>query len=546
MSTWTPWLRQIVVGAALLVASAAVTAPAQLDQDTNGCTDLLVAQSTVAGHLVGENSCSITARSITTDNTGRTWDRVDIALGGTAAGYADPVTVGNTREDLTDVPNVLFPQFGITRWVSGVGTYAGGADGQGAGIDVLYPADRTQWTGKVVVLVHGQVNNSPLGHIVPQPVGAPLPATTFDNLYADEWMDAGYAVIYTRRPAASGVPTVLDDAGHTHLVESVNDNIHVLRDFLQTGEKLLTQKLGRTPSIVLWYGHSSGVIAGRLFNYSGLNDRSGGGHFVDGFLSDDPGGGLPLPLSMPMGQVLGASHGQATYPATALLSRAAMAQMVPEFTFAHALYLDQHTWLPGVTYLTLKQQAQVIYRQSGLANKTTLQVVAGVSHIPHSTGSPAHTLDMGPLMPAAIADLTAWVRNGTPPPAPTTGLPGDASLAQQVQLPSVACPTGTRYPWPFPGGAAGQTGWITYDGHSQEPVDARGALVDLNGDGVRDTLPSMRAVWRQRGLLGAHEPLTSAVYVSCVQRDVDSLEKQRLLTPATGAALLQDARRARI
>lgn len=539
------WLRHVAVGGAILAAAGLMTPPTGAIAHDSGCASLLVAHSAVAGHVVGEDSCSVTAESTTTDDTGRLWNREDIALSGTTAGYADPGTVGNTRKDLTDVPTVLFPQFGITRWVSGVGTYTGGADGQGAGISVLYPADRAQWTGKAVMLVHGQVNNSALGAIVPQRIGGPLPATTFDNLYADEWIDAGYAVIYTRRPAASGVPTVLDDGHHTAVDESVNDNIHLLLDFLHTGETLLAQKLGRLPRSVLWYGHSSGAIAGRLLNYSGLNDRAGGGHDIDGFLSDDPGGGLPLPLAMPMGQVLGVRDGQATYPTSALLPTATRTQMVPEFTFAHALYLDQHSWLPGVTYLALKQEAEAIYRRIGLAAKTTLEVVAGVSHIPLSTGSRAGTLDMAPLVEAAIRDLTAWVRSGTPPPAPTTGPPGDESVLDQVQLPSVACPTGTRYPWPAPDGAASTTGWVAYDGHTAEPVDARGALVDLNNDGVRDAVPSMTTVWRQHGLLGPRQPLTPAVYQSCVRHDVDQLERRRLLIPATGDVLIHQSQQFR-
>ncbi|HVV23270.1 MAG TPA: hypothetical protein VHF06_27805, partial [Pseudonocardiaceae bacterium] len=387
--------RNITLVASVALAGAfLVIAPAGADNATS-CAGLLVPHSIVAGYSVGETACAITATSAFQDASGRPWQRVDMALSGTAAGYSDPLTVGYTRKDLTDVPNVLFPQFGITSWVAGVGTYAGGGDGQGAGISVLFPTTPGQWSGKVVLLVHGQANNSPMGQLVPQPVGGPLPPDTFDNLYADEFVDAGYAVIYTRRPAASGVPTRL--ANGATLDESVNDNVTMLRDFLRSGERLLAQHLGRSPSLVLWYGHSAGVIAGRLFNYSGLNDEPGGGHYVDGFLSDDPGGGLPLPLSMPEGQVLGVHRGNVTFPPNAVLSKSTRAQLVPEFTFAHGLYLAEHSWLPGVSYLTLKQLGEQLYRQEGLGNRTRLYVVAGVSHIPNSTGSPAHTLDMGSL-----------------------------------------------------------------------------------------------------------------------------------------------------
>jgi hypothetical protein len=169
------------------------------------------------------------------------------------------------------------------------------------------------------------------------------------------------------------VPTTLAD-GRT-LDESVNDNVTMLRDFLFSGERLITERMGKAPSLVLWYAHSAGVIAGRLFNYSGRNDKPGGGHYVAGFLSDDPGGGLPLPLTMPMGQVLGDHNGTVTYPANALLPDAIRAQLVPEFTFADALYVDRHSWLPDVSNLSLKELGEQLYQQEGLQRTTDLYVV---------------------------------------------------------------------------------------------------------------------------------------------------------------------------
>lgn len=543
-STALPWARRgmrrnVTLVAVTVAVGALLAAPAATADVANDCAGLLVGHSTVANFSVGETSCAITARSTFTDSAGQPWRRVDVALSGTVAGYADPVTIGNTRKDLTDVPNVLFPQFGITSWEPGEGSYTGGADGQGAGISVLYPADPARWTGKTVLLVHGQANNTPLGTIVPQRAGGPLPQDTFDNLYADEWVDAGYAVIYTRRPASNGVPTRL--ANGTTLDESVNDNVTMLRDFLLSGERLLGQELGRTPSTVLWYGHSAGVIAGRLFNYSGRNDKQGGGHYVDGFLSDDPGGGLPLPLTMPMGQVLGERNGKVTYPAAALLPKQTKAQLVPEFTFAHALYVDKHSWLPEVNYLTLKQLAQQLYRQEGLTNKANLYVVAGVSHIPNSTGSPTNTLDMGTLIQAAIPILQNWVAEGTRPPASITAQPGDPSRSKQLLLPPLACPTGTRYPWPTPAGTAQQTGYAPYDGTTAEPVNSQGALVDVNGNGVRDKMPTLTQEWRQLGLINNHEEVTPKTFTACVHKAATTLEQDRLLTQAAATNYQQQA-----
>jgi hypothetical protein len=530
--------RHVTLAVTAAIAGALFVPTASADATTS-CSELLVPHSTVAGFQVGETGCEITASSTFADATGKAWQRVDVALSGTAGGYADPVTVGNTRKDLTDVPNVLFPQFGITSWEPGVGTYAGGADGKGAGISVLYPTDPARWTGKVVLLVHGQSNNSALGDLVPQPTGAALPQDTFNNLYADEFVDAGYAVIYTRRPASSGVPTTL--ANGKTLDESVNDNVTMLRDFLQSGERLITERLGKAPTLALWYGHSAGVIAGRLFNYSGRNDKPGGGHYVNGFLSDDPGGGLPLPLSMPEGQVLGDHNGHVTYPADALLSKATKAQLVPEFTFAHALYVDEHSWLPGVDYLSLKQLGEALYKESGLADKTTFFVVAGVSHIPNGSGSPANTLDMGVLIQAAIPVVQDWITRGTKPPAPITGPPGSTSPSQELRLPPLACPTGYHYPWPAPAGAASETGYVPFDGKTPEVVNSQGALVDVNGDGVRDAMPSMTQEWRKLGLIRQGQTVTRQSFVSCVQQVTSALARNRLLTPAGAAAYVNSA-----
>lgn len=512
------------------VAGALLVVPVAGAGTSQNCQELLVPQHSVAGHVVGETSCAITGQSAAADSAGRAWTRVDVALSGTAAGWVDPQTQGNTRKDVTDVPNVLFPQFGITSWVPATATYTGG-DGTGAGISVVYP--NQGWNGKTVVLAHGQSNNSPMGALVPWPVGSTsVPADTFDNLYADEWMNAGYAVIYTRRPASSGVPAVLAN-GQT-LDESLNDNVAMALDLVQTGEKLLQQRLHRSPSTVLWYGHSAGVILGRLLNYSGLNQRPGGGQYIDGFLSDDPGGGLPLPLSMPEGQVLGTHNGLATWPSNAGLPAMARARLVPELTLAHSDYLDNHTWLPGVTYLTLKQQGQDLYEREGMSARTRLYTVAGVSHIPASSGSPAMTLDMGGLIEGTIGLLDSWVNHGTPPPASITGRPGDGNVDRQLQLPPVACPTGLRYPWPSPGGAASQTGYAAYDGKSLEPVDSRGALVDIDGQGYRGVMPSMQQEWRRLGLVRSGQQVTASVMTSCVRRTTDALVAKRLL-PASAA-----------
>ena len=532
-----------VVGVSLLALTRAGASP----QAPVPCPELLVPQHQVQGHMVGETDCEITGQSTVTDNKGRPFDRVDIALSGSVFGYVDPNTQGNTRKDITDVPNILFPQFGITSWVPATGTYSGN-NGAGAGLTVLYPdpASGTPWNGKVFVAVHGQANNSPLGDLAPQSASGLTP-NTFDNLYADEMIDKGYAVVYTRRPAASGVPATLSDG--TKLDESVNDNVDMILSFAQTGQKLIESKLGHAPSATYWYGHSAGVILGRLINYGGLNFDSHGNRIFDGFLDDDAGGGLPLPLSMQEGNVLGEQGNVATFnPADKIYKTPQdRAKFTKEINFSHELYQDYHSWLPQVSYLNLKRQDTLLMQQEGLSDKMRMYEVDGVSHIAATTSSPANTLDIGGLVGDAGIDLLDnWVQHNVAPPATMADLAAvgghnDHHQPTAVKLPPIACPTGVRFAGPPPAGGDSTTGYVAYDGTSLEPVNSSGVLIDVNGNGYRDTMPTMQEAWRQLGLLGKHQTLTKQAYVSCVTNDVHDLVHDRLLSADIGNWYIQQA-----
>jgi hypothetical protein len=148
---------------------------------------------------------------------------------------------------------------------------------------------------------------------------------------------------------------------------------------------------------------------------------------------------------------------------------------------------------------------------------------------------------MGSLIQAAIPVLQDWVVRGVQPPAGIAGPPGDASQADQLRLPELACPTGFRYPWPGPAGSAQQTGYLPFDGTTDEPVNSQGALVDVNGDGVRDAMPSVSREWQRLGLVRGNQPVSRQVFVSCVQRDVTTLVRDRLLTQAAATAYVQRA-----
>jgi hypothetical protein len=539
---------------AILVTTALATAAAQAIPQpsspsittmtavrTGACpADAVPAAHSVAGHQVGETSCQVTGLTQVSDVHNQPWTEATVALAGTAAGWVE--TAGSPRSDLVDYPRLLFPQFGDTAWAPATTTYAGSN-----GLSVLWPNNPAGWNGKTVVLVPGQENTPPIGTLVPR-AGQGLDPQTFTNLYAGPLIDHGYSIIYVRRQAASGLSATLADG--TTKDTSLNDNVATTVDWIHTAETLLSQSLDRMPSTVLWYGHSSGVIEGRIFNWSGANRNANGTKIINGFLSDDPGGGLPLPLDLPEGQLLGDHDGQITYPPGAGLTAAEKTQMTPELTLAHTEYTPTHTWTTQANYLAEKRAGEQAYERQGLAEDERFDEVAGVSHIANQIGSPPFTLDLEGLVIAQIDNLDAWVTQGTPPPPTIADLQGGNAqprLGQAVDLPPIACPTGFRYGDPA-GGNATQTGYVPFDGHTLEPMTAGGELVDVNGDGYRDALPTLDKAWqstrvRPRGpaLLGKGQHVTKAVYVACVQRDVTSLLHERLLTPAVASWYVQQA-----
>jgi hypothetical protein len=560
-------IRLGALGGALLLLMAGVLPINQLvgatAQTTTPCTNDLVPQQVVQEHIVGESDCEITSQSTVTNNQNQTYNEVNIGLSGTAFGYVDPNTSGNTRMDITDQPNILYPQFGITSWVPAVGQYSGTitASDAGSGLTILYPAAKQDWNGKAFFVVHGEENDSPIGPIVPQTDGSGFTNETFNNLYADEMINDGYAVIYSRREASSGVTATLDNG--TTMNESLNDNVGMLLDFLQTGEKYLQQQLGSAPSSVYYYGHSSGEIVGSLLNYSGMNISPSGKPYLNGFIMDDPGGGEPLPVRLPEGQVLGEQGDEATFnPSDELFQTASERdQFTKTITFNHDLYLSAHTWLPEVSYLDLKREQTSLLQQEGLGDKTRTYEIAGVSHIPNSTGSPANTVDMGGVIAAVIDDLNNWVQNNvaptptisdlatvsktatiSPSSVPSPNFTTDTIDKQtSIQLPPIACPTGVRYGSPGPNGSPTTTGYTAYDGTSLEPVNAGGALVDVNGNGYDSTMPTMQQAWQRLNLLAPGQQLTKTVYVACVTKDVNQLTQEKLLSQGAATWYIQQA-----
>lgn len=193
-----------------------------------------------------------------------------------------------------------------------------------------------------MVAAHGAGSYAPVGELVPRRPDQ-YALLTGANSYVGPMIDKGYAVAYTRRSSAIGPgddeQAVLDD-GRTIGGLSFSYHTGLLRDFAQLARNLVTERLGRAPTRIYFYGHSAGGSLGRLMNYvPGANRDATGNPLFTGFIVDDAGGGYFQPRLLVDGRdVLFAS------PA----DRAAFA---PQLEVAHQAYTGETG-----DYLQLKRE----------------------------------------------------------------------------------------------------------------------------------------------------------------------------------------------
>ena len=83
--------------------------------------------------------------------------------------------------------------------------------------------------------------------------------------------------------------------------QNINMVPELILDEVRLVDTLLQQRLGRKPARNYWWGHSAGAYSGLALNYMlisnpGLNRDPDGRETINGFIADDPGGGLLLPM----------------------------------------------------------------------------------------------------------------------------------------------------------------------------------------------------------------------------------------------------------
>src|SRR5262249_56861637 len=112
-------------------------------------------------------------------------------------------------------------------------------------------------------------------------------------------IDRGYAVAHTLRSSSiigGDVVVTLDD-GTVLAKNNVSSHAGFIAGFTGIAENIVRQRLGHDSQRRYFYGFSAGSLMGRHGqDQPGANKGLRGRRLLDGFLLDDAGGGLWLPI----------------------------------------------------------------------------------------------------------------------------------------------------------------------------------------------------------------------------------------------------------
>ncbi len=559
-----------------------------LKAQTNGaargtaCNEFLVPQVEFKGKKLGQSDCRMIETDL--DMGTRKFKRLDMGISGTIDGYI--AKEGRYNHYFGSNPEFTYPQGGNKNPLFyGIGKYEAET---GSAVIFIYPADRSAWNGKMYVTAHGAGVSFKAGNLKRWDKNLD-PASPLKDIDAYEklMLSKGYAVAKTRRstPMEGGDVVVTLEDGTVVQETNVTEQPRLIMSFAKVGWNVLEKRLGRKPTRTYWYGHSGGARPARIINYQPcLNVNNDGKHIIDGLLIDDAGSGLWEPIVMRGGKDVlftGDDKCQDWFPSTQGKPSAGLAfytlntvnhkdWVVPSIELAHQLYVNETpdsppSWVT-TNFLTNKRLNAKYLRDKGLTAKYRTYEVAGVSHnggemLPEGKRGDVEILVLARVYDGLIDMLDNWVEKGVAPPptksdwAELGGLNKDGTIANpSVRMPEVACPTGVYYPFPPSTGATGQgtTGFVAFDGKSLEPFDGRGAVksdednwyynfVDMNRNGYRDFKETMTEAWRRLGLIAPTETFGRAKYTACVQKAVDKLVADKLITAETAKFYTEDA-----
>ena len=561
-----------------ILSATALYGLAPLDLD---CSTYIGPGKTVHGSRVGPDTCSIVEQPELNNAYAARYRRLQIGINGTIAGYT---VIGRPRlEMLTDLPEFALAQRGnLGPYFHGIGTYYAE---KGSGITLFLPKSNQDWNGKLFVLVHGMSSYGSVGQLQPRKPDQYNPLMG-DNSFAGLMIDKGYAVAYTSRPAArhengAGETVRLDDGT---ILEGKSFGYHagLIRDWTELTENLIQGELGRKPHRTYLYGKSAGASLGRLFNYApGANTFASGERIFDGLLCDDAGGGWYKP-TINFERVEGPSerfHFVRDEQDHLRFDEAHRNAFALQIDVVHQAYVGAD-FVAG-DYLSMKRKNARLLHEKGLGPKSRTYEIVGMSHADAGNVWPSElwsqNLELSGIFDILIDVLNEWVEHGSEP-GPTRSddynlgdIDKDGQLENPaVSLPEIACPTGVYYEFPPGVSLPGRTGFAPYletprfpinadttpllaekrvrnslglpdfDEKWLEPLDSRSRPLDMNHNHVRDTRETIEQAWKRRasegekfGILGPHEKLTHARYMSCVARVASELAEQRLISENT-------------
>ncbi len=492
---------------------------------------------------LGVEQCTIVSEETVFNIKGHKFRRVEIRLTGTVSGWASKEK-GSRAIYFTDGPDFVFTQSGLTGpRAEGIARYEAST---GHGMTILYPEDPKQWNGKLYITAHGAGSYGAVGTLVPRDPKAKFNPLQDVNRYVTLMIDKGYAVAHTMRSAdriRGDVTVTLSDG--TTVKNNLSSHAGLITTWTRLAQNLISKRIGSMPKHTYFYGHSAGGFLGRLINYApGANFDSNGKAIFDGFLLDDAGSGLWLPKLIVDGKDV------------LFMTDESRGRFTKQIDITHMLYAGD-----SGDYLEKKRENARLLLKKGLGSKHRLYEIRGVSHFDAGQVDRPdlvfQTLDLGGIFDALIDRLDEWVEKGKAPP-PSKADAEDLTSANKngksnnapVALPEVACPLGVYYAYPpevNPGRRGGQeTAFAPFDGINLEPLDSRGTLVDMNGDGKRGKRETVSQAWQRLGLLKPGQKLTSAAYQSCVKAAVAKLVNEGLLPAKVGEYYAERSARTRI
>jgi hypothetical protein len=325
------------------------------------CDQFLPPRQQVGDKRVGPDKCLVISDDIVFDLKGRPFRRLELRISGTVAGFA--VKQGPRVGYFNDAPDLVFTQSGNDGpRFAGIGRYEGAT---GHGMSLFLPLNAADWNGKLFITAHGAGPYGGVGTLIPRYAEADFNPLTNLNRYVGMMIDRGYAVAHTLRSShivGGDVVVTLDD-GTVLPKNNVSSHAGFIVGFTATAENIVRQRLGRDSQRRYFYGFSAGSMMGRHVQYlPGANKGLDGRRLFDGFLLDDAGGGMWLPVLKVDGKDV-------------LFGGRDAERFLPQIDITHALYLGDTG-----DFLKFKRENARLLAQKGLGDRHRMYEIRGVSH----------------------------------------------------------------------------------------------------------------------------------------------------------------------